>query len=111
MALIARIRINLSAEFAQSAVDYSALTVQLINFARRHSLRANAVVRQLLAVGIDIDPARVFDVGIDVHDVNVEDERLLAGGGEPVDIVLVVGNGRVLAGGKRAVDRGADDHE
>src|SRR5262245_11901290 len=87
------------------------LAVKLIHFARRDTFGPDAVLRKLLTVGIDVDAAGLLDVGIDVVDVDIEDERLVAGGREPMHVVLVVGDGGVFPGGKRTVDRRPDDHE
>src|SRR5438876_8306697 len=78
----------------------AALAVELIDLSRRDAAGADAVVLQLFAARVDIDATGVLDLGIDVHDVNVEDERLVARRREPVDIVFVVRDGRVFAGGE-----------
>src|SRR2546423_12831245 len=70
----------------------AALTVELIDLAGRDAPGADAVIGEFFAAGVDVYAARVLNVRINVHDVNVENERLLAGGREPMDVVLVIGH-------------------
>src|SRR5438270_13700347 len=63
----------------------------------------------LLTEGVDIDASGVFRVPrIGVGDVNIEDERVVALGCEPVDIVFVIGDRGTITGRNGAVDRGVE---
>src|SRR4029079_17587381 len=85
------------------------LSVKFVDLGGCDALGADAVVGKLLAVGINVNAAGVLHALIDVHDVDVEDECLLAGARDPVNVVLVIRHRGVLAGGERAVERGAND--
>src|SRR4051812_17424316 len=84
--------------------------IQLVRLAVADLGRLEQASGELLAHRVDVDAAGLPGVArVGVVDVDVEDEGVVALALEPVDVVLVVGDGGGLARLERPVDGGLDD--
>src|SRR5436305_2082924 len=73
----------------------TSLPVQLVNLVAADFAAPEPAIAQLLAFGIDVHAAGgTREVGRHIHHMDVEDVRPFGFGLEPMDVVLVVGDGR-----------------
>ena len=84
-------------------------SIQLIGLAVGDLGGLDQAAGDLLAERVDVDAAGLLGVGgVGVVHVDVEDEGVIGFRLEPVDVVLVVRDGREFAGSEGPVDRRAD---
>ena len=88
--------------------QYSELSVQLIRFGGSQLASADPASRNRFATWVEIDASGSLALD-DIQHVNVENISGLAGRLEPVDVVFVIGDGRIIADRKAAVDRRLDN--